>query len=131
VGIDAPLLERTREAVNSDPAFRKLGTADLRLGIHCGERAFIVSFEAFECSAVDAVEPEQLRDADFVLERSESAWADYLSARRAGAAVSLLSLDLDTPGGILRGSDPRRTLGFERYQATVQAFFDRAASLAA
>jgi hypothetical protein len=129
--LDQDLLVRTRDAVNADPSFRKLGSTDLRLGIRSGERAFLVSFVAFECAAVEATEPDGLCDADLTLELPEAGWGRYLTDRAAGRAPSLLSLDLDTDGGIVRGADPRRTLGFERYAATLQAFFDRAAALAA
>ena len=129
--LDLGLFERARSAVNADPAFRKLGTADVSVGIRRGDDAFLVRFEAFECAGVEAVDEDRIRDADFELTLAGTGWDRYLAERRAGRAPSLLSLDLDTPGGILRGRDPRLTLKFERYQATLQAFVDKSAELAA
>lgn len=129
-GISRNLLERTRVAVNEDTAFRKLGTADVKLGIRSGDQAFLVRFEAFECSKVEEIDVEHLCDADFYLELPDPSWRAYLGGRRSGTAPSLLSLDLDTKGGIVRGVDPRNTLAFERYHVTLQAFFDCGARIA-
>jgi len=129
--LDKTWLESTRAAVNADAGFRKLGTADVRLGIKAGDRAYLVDFEAFECAAVTEIDVDQLRDADFYLDLPAKDWALYLAGRRVGKAPSLLALDLDTEGGIMRGTDPRNTLKFERYQGTLQAFFDTGAARAA
>jgi hypothetical protein len=129
--LDLALLERARAAVNADPAFKRLGTADMAVGLRRGDASFLVTFEAFECAAVEAVDDDRLRDADFELALPAGAWDRYLAERRAGRAPTLLSLDLDTPGGLVRGRDPLRALEFERYQATLQAFIDKSAELAA
>jgi hypothetical protein len=125
------LLARTRDAVNADRAFRKLGTTDARVGIKIGETAFLVEFEAFECASVAAIDLDALRDADFYLELSGDAWQTYLAGRRAGTAPSLVSLDVDTPDGIVKAADPLKLLKFERYHLTLQAFVDTGAQLAA
>jgi len=125
------LLEKAREAVNADRDFRRLGTCDARVGIKVGDAAFLVDFEAFECAAVAAIELDALRDADFYLELSGDAWKSYLSGRKAGTAPTLVSLDVDTPNGIVKGSDPLKTLKFERYHLTLQSFLDTGARLAA
>ena len=44
---------------------------------------------------------------------------------------TLVSLDVDTPNGIVKGSDPLKTLKFERYHLTLQSFLDTGARLAA
>jgi len=129
--LNLPLLEKTRDAVNADRDFRKLGTTDARVGIKAGESAFLVDFEAFECAAVAAIDLDALRDADFYLELSPDAWQSYLAGRRAGTAPSLVSLDVDTPDGIVKGTNPLKTLKFERYHLTLQSFFDTGARLAA
>jgi len=129
--LNLPLLEKTRDAVNADRDFRKLGTTDARVGIKAGESAFLVDFEAFECAAVAAIDLDALRDADFYLELSPDAWQSYLAGRRAGTAPSLVSLDVDTSDGIVKGTNPLKTLKFERYHLTLQAFFDTGARLAA
>ena len=129
--LNLPLLEKTRDAVNADRDFRKLGTTDARVGIKAGESAFLVDFEAFECAAVAAIDLDALRDADFYLELSPDAWQSYLAGRRAGTAPSLVSLDVDTSDGIVKGTNPLKTLKFERYHLTLQSFFDTGARLAA
>jgi hypothetical protein len=129
--LNLSLLERVRDAVNTDRDFRRLGTCDVRLGIKAGEAAFLVDFEAFECAAVAAIDLDALRDADFYLELSPDAWRSYLAGRREGSAPSLVSLDVDTPDGIVKGTDPLKTLKFERYHLTLQSFLDTGARLAA
>ena len=125
------LLQKVRESVNADREFRRLGTCDVRVGIKAGDSAFLVDFEAFECAAVAAIELDALRDADFYLDLSVDAWKTYLAGRKAGTAPTLVSLDVDTPNGIVKGGDPLKTLKFERYHLTLQSFFDTGARLAA
>jgi hypothetical protein len=125
------LLERARTAVNADADFRKLGTCDARMGIKAGDDAFIVDFVAFECAAVAAIDLDSLRDADFYLELTPDAWRSYLAARANGTGLSLLSLDVDAPNGVVKGSDPLKVLKFERYHLTLQSFLDKGARLAA
>ncbi len=127
--VDLDLLMRTCAAVNADPAFRKLGTTDMIAGVKADDAAFIVTFEAFECAGVQQIDADQLRDADFYLELSAEAWQRYLAGRKAGSAPSLSGLDLQTEGGVLRGAEPLKTLKFERYIGTLQAFFDKSATL--
>jgi hypothetical protein len=125
------LLQKVRDSVNADRDFRRLGTCDVRVGIKAGDAAFLVDFEAFECAAVASIDLDALRDADFYLELSADAWKSYLSGRKAGTAPTLVSLDVDTPNGIVKGADPLKTLKFERYHLTLQSFFDTGARLAA
>jgi hypothetical protein len=125
------LLQKARETVNADREFRRLGTCDARVGIKAGDVAFLVDFEAFECAAVAAIELDALRDADFYLELSSDAWKSYLAGRKAGTAPTLVSLDVATPNGIVKGADPLKTLKFERYHLTLQSFLDTGARLAA
>ena len=127
--LDLGLLERTRDAVNRDASFRALGSCDARVGLRADARAFLVTFEAFECAAVAPIEVDDLRDTDFYLELAAPAGDAYLNGRRSRSAPTLLSLDLDTPGGIVRSAgDPRKALEFERYHATLQAFIDAGAT---
>ena len=129
--IDLKLLERTRVAVNGDPEFHRLGTSDVRVGLKAGDEAFIVDFVAFECAAVTAIDLDSLRDADFYLELTPAAWRNYLAGRAQGTAPSLVSLDVDAPNGIVKGSDPLKVLKFDRYHLTLQSFLDKGAQLAA
>jgi hypothetical protein len=101
------------------------------MGIKAGDDAYIVDFVAFECAGVAAIDLDSLRDADFYLDLSPDAWRTYLAGRASGAAPSLVSLDIDSPNGIVKGSDPLKTLKFERYHLTLQSFLDKGARLAA
>ena len=125
------LLQNARDAVNADPMFRQLGTCDVRMGIKSGESAFLVDFVAFECAGIEQIEVDALRDADFFLELSAPEWRVYLAGRHDGSAPSLVSLDVETPDGFVKGSDPLKKLKFERYHLTLQAFLDKGAELAA
>jgi hypothetical protein len=104
--MDLALLQRVRDVVNADRGFHRLGTCDARVGIRSGEEAFLVDFEAFECASVQPIDLDALRDADFYLELSPDAWESYLAGRRDGTAPSLVSLDVDTADGIVKGGDP-------------------------
>ena len=128
--LNLALLEKTRDAVNGDREFRRLGTCDARMGLKIGDAAFLVDFAAFGCAAVASIELDALRDADFYLEQSPAQWRSYLDGRRAGVAPTLISLDVATPDGLVKGSDPLKTLKFERFHLTLQAFVDAGAQLA-
>ncbi len=125
------LLQSMRDAVNTDRDFRRLGSADVRVGLRIGENAFLVEFEGFECAAVNTIAIEELREAEFYVDLDQDAWRSYLAGRRAGTAPSLVSLDVDAPNGIVKGSDPLGMLKFERYHLTLQAFLDTGARIAA
>jgi hypothetical protein len=129
--VNLTLLKSTCDAVNADPAFRQLGTCDVRMGIKAGDAAFLVDFVAFECAGIEQIDVDALRDADFFLEMSAPEWRAYLAGRRGGNAPTLVSLDVETPDGLVKGTDPLKTLKFERYHLTLQAFLDKGAELAA
>lgn len=122
-------MEDARTALNADPAFRRLGSTDLRLGLVFGGVARLVSFEAFQITAVTEADPADMRDADLVLEMAARDWNTYLRQRGRGRAVSLLALDLERP--VISARTPLKRLLFERYNRSVQAFIDRGAALAA
>jgi hypothetical protein len=126
---DLALLERARDAVNADRSLDRLGSCDLKLGIKADGAAFLVDFVAFECAHVGEVDADGLRDAEIVIGQDAASWQRYLAGRRAGTAASLVSLDLDAPGGIVTAADPLKALKFERYHLTLQAFFDTLAGL--
>lgn len=120
--IDFAWLEPAREVLNADPAFRKLGSADFRLGLAAGAEARLVTFSAFEIAAVEQADGADLRDADLVIEMAPADWNDYLAQRAAGEGPSLLSLDLEL--GVVWAADPLRRLLLERYNRTIQALLD-------
>jgi hypothetical protein len=123
-------LDKAKTLCNDDPAFRQLGSCDARVGLKVGDAAYLVAFEAFECVSVQAVDPADLRDADFYLDMSRTAWLDLLARRRSGTSEgSLVSYDVTERGAAVRAVNPLNALKFERYHRTLQHFVDKVASL--
>ncbi len=114
-----------RDACNADPAFRKLGSTDLTLGVKSGRAVRIVTFEAFEVADVREAAETALRDCDVVIEMAPRDWTRYLQRRAKGTGPTLVSLDLDR--GIVRAPDPLKRLKFERYHLSLQALVDQGA----
>lgn len=129
--VDLAWLQHARDAANTDPAFRGLGTCDTRMGIKVGDAAYLVDFVAFECGSVEEIELDALRDADFYLDMTLADWRAYLDGRKNGVGPSLCSLDVDRPDNLVKARDPLCRLSFERYHLTLQAFFDAGARRAA
>jgi len=122
-------LEAARDAVNADPAFRKLGSADFVLGLDIEGEARLVTFEAFEVSSVTEVDARNLRDADIVIAMSAKDWNAYLKERAKGRGPSVLTLDLERR--VVRGANPLARLKLTEYNLTLQKFLDTGAALAA
>jgi hypothetical protein len=120
-------LEKARKVLNDDPAFRKLGSTDVVLGLSLGDEVRLVSFEAFEIG--DIVEGGDLRDADLVLNLSPKDWNAYLRQRARGKGPSLLTLDLDD--GVFEAANPLDRTLLPRFNLSLQAFIDTGARLAA
>jgi hypothetical protein len=120
-------LTAAREALNAEPAFRRLGSADFTLGLVVGDETRLVAFRAFEVASVAEADAQTLRDADLVIEMPAKDWNAYLRQRARARGASLLSLDLERR--IVRGRSPLARLLFERYNHTLQAFIDRGAAL--
>jgi len=122
-------LEQAQSAVNGSSAFRKLGSADVLLGLAIDDEKRLVKFEAFEVAEVGTVGANALRDADIVIEMSAKDWNAYLRQRSKGKGPSLLTLDLD--GGVIKAASPLLRLKLERYNLSLQMFIDTGARLAA
>jgi hypothetical protein len=120
-------LEAARRELNEDPAYRKLGSTDLTLGLSIGDEIRLVVFEAFEIA--DIVEGGDLRDADLVLEMTPRDWNAYLRQRARGRGPTLTSLDLDEQ--VFKAPSPLSGLLLPRYGLSLQAFVDTGARLAA
>lgn len=122
-------LAEARQALNADPAFRKLGSADFRLGLVLGDEARIITFEAFQIGAVDDADPADMRDADIVIRMTPRDWNAYLRKRARGKGETLLSLDLSAH--VVDARSPLKRLMLERYNRTIQTLLDRGAALSA
>lgn len=125
--------EAVRELVNSDEAFRRLGTIDARVGVKVGEQLFELAFEAFECSGVREIGESDLRDVDFWLEQSLEEWREMLeNIKQHGSAdlnYTLNTIDLNRPEGLARSHDGYRRDAFYRFNQSLQHFFDSSAQI--
>ena len=122
-------LPTAQAALNEDPAFRKLGSTDLVLGLKSGRAVRRVVFEAFEIASVDETDEAALRDCELVIEMTPREWTNYLRRRAKGTGPSLVSLNLDRD--IVRAANPMDGLKFDRYHLSLQALVDQGARLAA
>ena len=118
-------LEAAANSLNEDPSFRKLGSADLVLGLKAGRVVRVVTFEAFAITDVATADESALRDCELVIEMSPREWTAYLRRRAKGTGPSLLSLDLDR--AIVSAGSPLQRLKFQRYHLTLQALVDQGA----
>lgn len=120
-------LEAARAELNGDPAFRRLGSTDMVLGLELGDEIRLVTFEAFEIGEIR--EGGDLRDAGLVLSMAPKDWNAYLRQRAKGRGPTLLSLDLDE--GVFRAATPLLGYLLPRYNLTLQKFIDTGARLVA
>ena len=120
-------IEAASAALNADPAFRRLGSTDLVLGLKSGKAVRVVTFEAFEVASVREADETALRDCDLVIEMTPRQWTDYLKRRAVGEGQPLVGVDLDR--NIVHAPDPLKRLKFERYHLSLQALVDKGAQL--
>ncbi len=120
-------LAEAREALNADPAFRRLGSADFRLGLALGDQVRIVSFEAFQIADIIEGDANDLRDADLVIRMTPRDWNAYLRKRARGKGPSLLAMDVSER--LVQARNPLQRLMLERYNRTIQALLDKGAAL--
>lgn len=118
-------LPGAQAALNKDPAFRKMGSTDLVLGLKSGRAVRRVVFEAFEIASVAEADEAALRDCDVTIEMTPREWTNYLRRRAKGTGPTLASLDLDR--GIVQAANPLDRLKFDRYHLSLQALVDQGA----
>lgn len=124
-----------RELVNSDEEFRRLGNVDAIMGVKVGDKVYVITFEAFECTEVREGTEYDLIDADFFLEMTVEQWRDLVTNTREnnGADLNhtLNTLDLMIEGGISDNAtgDQLRADIFFRVNQSLQHFFDSSARL--
>ncbi len=118
-------LETAQRAVNADPAFRKRGSIDTRMAVKVDKSAYLVTFSAFTCHSVRAIDERDLRDADFTIQMTAAGWDRFVAGRREGHGRTLA--ELDTTDAIVKVANPRKRLDFLRFHTSLQAFFDAGA----
>ena len=125
--------EELRRLVNEDPAYRQIGTVDASMGIKISDEVFVITFEAFECSAVRAGNEYDLINVDFFIEMDWDAWKTMLEDIKAnggaGSGQTLVSLDMLNEISTNATGDQLRADMFFRYNQSLQHFFDLSASL--
>jgi hypothetical protein len=125
--------DSVRQAANTDPDFRALGTCDAAVGVKVGRRVFQLNFKAFQCTGVSETDEDSLRDVDFYLEMLPPRWKAFIenisAHSRADPDHTLNTLDLNETEGILRSRDAYGLNSFLRYHLTIQKFFDSAANV--
>ena len=124
-----------QQLVNNDPEFRRIGSIDAVMGVKVGEKVFILTFEAFECSEVKEGTDYDLIDADFFLEMSVEDWQELITNTKENGAAdrthTLNTLDLMSDDGISKNAtgDQLRADLFFRVNQSLQHFFDSSAKL--
>ena len=111
-----------RTAVNADPAFRKRGSIDVKMGVKVGSRCVLVTFAGFSCHGVAELAPTDTRDADFMVEMTVPQWQRFLEGRRSAQGRTLAQIDVTD--NVVHALTPRKKLEFLRFHTSLQAFFD-------
>lgn len=121
-----PWFEQLARQADESPfaeRFRRLGVVDTTFAVRVGDVAFRLTFDGFGCAEVaewDGAEP-----VDFVLDAPEADWRDFLERHES----SLNSLVLRDERFHLRGDDQLGVDNFYRYNPSLEAFFELAASV--
>ncbi len=125
--------EAVRECANADPQFTSQGAINCRMGVKALDEAFAITFEGFECAAVETIPDDELRGADFYLDMSPDEWKNLLdniaANRGSDSAHTLNTLDLTLPGGCVKSHNELRRTAFFQYHLSLQAFFDASAKV--
>jgi hypothetical protein len=125
--------ERVHRASDPDheALFRRLGVTDTTFALRVGERAYRLVFDGFGCTEVAEWTGED--PVDFVIDAPAGAWRELIEHvhehGHADSAHSLNSLVLTGDVFHLTGDEQLGVDCFYRYNATIQAFLDLAASV--
>lgn len=124
-----------RDIVNNDDNFKKLGTCDAEMGIKVSDTGeiFLLTFEAFECTAARPATQADLDQSDFYLEMEKSAWKEMLdNIKKNGAADldhTLNTIDMARPEQLAQSKDEYRRDLFYRFNQTFQDFFNASSKI--
>ncbi len=130
--------EAVGERVAADrDRFRQLGYFDASMGVKIdangsGERGYVVEFEGYGVKGVRAA-ADPTKDADFTIEGPLDAWTDMVkNIREHGEPDLFHTLNRMTMAGTplkVVARDQLSTDIFYRFNQTIQAFFNEAASV--
>jgi hypothetical protein len=119
-------------------AFRRLGYFDADVGIKidangAGSKGFVIKFEDYGVKGVRAT-TDPVKGADFTIEGSLDAWSDMVrNIREHGEPDLDHTLNRLTMAGVplkVLAEDQLKTDLFYRFNQSIQAFFNEAASVA-
>lgn len=123
-----------QDLVNGDDGIRKLGTCDAVMGVKVQDKAFEITFEAFDCTGVREISEADLANTDFYLEASYETWQEMLenisqSGGQPDRHLTLNTIDFLAPDGFAKSDDQSRKDRFYRYGQTFQQFFNASAEI--
>jgi len=126
--------EAIRDLVNGDDRIRKLGTCDAVMGVKVQDKAFEITFEAFDCTGVREISEADLANTDFYLEASYETWQEMLenisqSGGKPDRQLTLNTIDFLAPDGFAKSDDQSKKDSFHRYGQTFQQFFNASAEI--
>ncbi|MCH8007529.1 MAG: hypothetical protein IIC91_01560 [Chloroflexi bacterium] len=123
-----------QDLVNGDDRIRKLGTCDAVMGVKVQDKAFEITFEAFDCTGVREISEAELANTDFYLDASYETWQEMLenisqSGGKPDRQLTLNTIDFLAPDGFAKSDDQSRKDRFYRYGQTFQQFFNASAEI--
>ena len=123
-----------QDLVNGDDGIRKLGTCDAVMGVKVQDKAFEITFEAFDCTGVREISEAELANTDFYLDASYETWQEMLenisqSGGKPDRQLTLNTIDFLAPDGFAKSDDQSRKDRFYRYGQTFQQFFNASAEI--
>ncbi len=128
--------EAIKDLVNDDDRLRKLGTCDAVMGVKVQDKAFEITFEAFDCTGVREISEADLANTDFYLDASAKDWQEMLDNIKKNGGTpdrqyTLNTIDFLAPDGFAKSDDQSKKDSFYRYGQTFQQFFNASAEIAA
>ena len=122
-----------QDVANGDGRLRKLGTCDAVMGVKVRDKAFEITFEAFDCTGVREISEADLAKTDFYLEASYETWQEMLENIKQNGKpdrqLTLNTIDFLAPEGFAKSDDQSKKDAFYRYGQTFQQFFNASAEI--
>ena len=128
--------EAIQDIVNADDRLRKLGTCDAIMGVKVEDKAFEITFEAFDITGVREISEADLVKTDFYLDASAKDWQVMLENIKKNGGTpdrqyTLNTIDFLSAEGFAKSDDQSKKDSFYRYGQTFQQFFNASAEIAA
>ncbi len=126
--------EAVRTVANEDGRLRILGTCDAVMGVKVLDKAFEITFEAFECTGVREIPAGKLAETDFYLEMPFEIWQGMLENIKEHGGTpdgqyTLNTIDFLAPEGFAKSDDQSKKDAFHRYGQTFQQFFNASSEI--